>query len=145
MRKTMNRKAIAVSAVFTALILVAAATVAVASGLVRVDGTRGRQTGTSPSVDAPRVIPAQSAPDLTPQEVTNSSQLASALAEKDAEIATYQAELEQAAQALNDAYAQINALQVAQTQSLPGGTFGEDSEGREHGRFIIIQGGGNND
>ena len=145
MKKTMNRKAIIISAVFTALLLVAAATVTVASGLVTVNGTRGSQAGTSPSADAPSVIPAQSAPDLTPQEVQNSNQLASALAEKDAEIAAYRTELQQAAQALNDAYAQINALQVAQAQSQPGGAFGEGSEGREHGRFIIIQGGGNHD
>ena len=145
MKKTMNRKAIAISAVFTALILVAAATVAVASGLVTVENTRNRQAGTSPSLDAPRVIPAQSAPDLTPQEVLDNGQTASVLAEKDAEIAAYRTELQQAAQALNDAYAQINALQVAQAQSHPGGVFGEGSEEREHGRFIIIQGGGNND
>jgi hypothetical protein len=143
MKKTMNRKAVVISAVFTALILVAAATVVVASGLVIADSNRGRQATTSPSADSPRIIPAQSAPDVTPQEVLDSSQTASVLAAKDAEIAAYRAELEQATQALNDAYAQINALQVAQLQSLPGGTFGEGSEGREQGRFVIIQGGGN--
>jgi len=143
MKKSLNRKAIVVSAVFTMLILVAAATVVVASSLVTGDGARGRQTTTSPSDGSPQVIPAQTAPDVTPQEVLDSGQTDSALAAKDAEIAAYQAELAQAVQALNDAYAQINALQVAQAQPLPGRSFGEESEDHEHGRFIIIQGGGN--
>jgi hypothetical protein len=140
MKKSLNLKAIVISAVLTALILVVAATAVVASGLVTVDG---RQAVNSPSSGSPRVIPAQSAPDVTPQEVMDGSQMASALAAKDAEIAAYRAELGQAAQLLNDAYAQINALQSGQAQSLPGGTFGEGSEGRERGHFVIIQGGGN--
>jgi hypothetical protein len=138
MKQSINLKAIVISAVFTALILGAAAVAVIASGLVTVDGVQGRR-----AADSPRVIPARSAPDVTPQEVLDNSQVATALAAKDAEIAAYRTELVQAAQALNEAYAQINALQSAQAQSLPGGIFGEGSEGRERGRFVIIQGGGN--
>ena len=62
---------------------------------------------------------------------------ASRYAANDQIIAAYQAQLEQAYQALNEAYAQIDTLQAAQAQAPTPSFFGED-EHDEHSREATI-------
>ncbi len=130
MKKPTNRKALIVSAVLTALILVLGGTAVFAWD--RISGSSA--TRTNAAVDPSASLPAASALAVDGQALT--------LEQAKAEIAAYQTQLEQATQALNDAYAQINALQATQNQPGRGQFFGED-EGREHERVFIFQGDGN--
>jgi hypothetical protein len=133
MKKPTNRKAVVISTVLTALILAIAGTAVFAWD--RISATGATQTVPTP------VIQQVSVPAT--QTVSNNDQTL-ALEQANAEIAAYRVQLQQAAQALNDAYAQINALQAAQNQPGRGQFFGEQEGGEhEHGRIIILQGDGN--
>ena len=129
MKKSTNRKALVISTVLTALILTIAGTAVFAWD--RISATGATQTVPTP------VIQQVSVPAT--QTVSNNDQTL-ALEQANAEIAAYRVQLQQAAQALNDAYTQINALQAAQNQPAQGQFFGEQ-EGGEHGRVIILRGG----
>ena len=131
MKKSTNRKALVISTVLTALILTIAGTAVFAWD--RISATGATQTVPTP------VIQQVSVPAT--QTVSNNDQTL-ALEQANTEIAAYQAQLQQAAQALNDAYAQIDSLQAAQNQPAQGQFFGEQ-EGGEHGRIVIFRGGGN--
>jgi hypothetical protein len=128
MKKPTNRKAVVFSAVLTALILAIAGTAVFA-------WDRISATNTTQAVPTP-VIQQVSVPAT--QTVNNNDQTL-ALAQANAEIAAYKAQLQQATQALNDAYAQINVLQAAQNQPAQGQFFSE--QGGDDGRVIILQGG----
>jgi hypothetical protein len=133
MKKPTNRKAVVISTVLTALILAIVGTAVFAWD--RISATGATQTVPTP------VIQQVSVP--TTQTVSNNDQ-ALALEQANAEIAAYKAQLQQAVQALNDAYAQIDTLQAAQNQPARGQFFGEQEDGEhEHGRIIILQGDGN--
>jgi hypothetical protein len=133
MKKPTNRKAVVISAVLTALILAIAGTAVFAWD--RISATGATQTVPTPVIEQVSV-PAT-------QMVSNNDQ-ALALEQANAEIAAYKAQLQQAVQALNDAYAQIDTLQAAQNQPGRGQFFGEQEGGEhEHGRIIILQGDGN--
>ena len=129
MKKPTNRKAVVISTVLTALILAIAGTAVFAWD--RISATSATQTVPTP------VIQQVSVPAT--QTVSNNDQTL-ALEQANAEIAAYRVQLQQAAQALNDAYAQINALQAAQNQPAQGQFFGEQ-EGGDEGRVIILRGG----
>jgi len=129
MKKPTNRKAVVLSTVLTALILAIAGTAVFAWD--RISATGATQTVPTP------VIQQVSVPAT--QTVSNNDQTL-ALEQANAEIAAYRVQLQQAAQALNDAYTQINALQAAQNQPAQGQFFGEQ-EGGDDGRFIILRGG----
>jgi hypothetical protein len=129
MKKPTNRKAVVLSAVLTALILAIAGIAVFAWD--RISATSATQTVPTP------VIQQVSVP-ATQTVSTNDQTLA--LEQANAEIVAYRVQLQQAAQALNDAYAQINALQAAQNQPGQGGFFGE-REGGDDGRVIILRGG----
>jgi hypothetical protein len=129
MKKPTNRKAVLFSAVLTAVILAIAGTAVFAWD--RLSATSATQT--VPAVATQTI----SVPAL--QTVRNNDQTL-ALEQANAEIAAYQAQLQQATQALSDAYAQIESLQAAQNQPAQGQFFGEQ-EGDEHGRIIILRGG----
>jgi uncharacterized protein HemX len=129
MKKPTNRKAVVLSAVLTALILTIAGTAVFAWD--RISATSATQT--APAVATQTI----SVPAL--QTVSNNDQTL-ALEQANAEIAAYKAELRQAAQALNEAYAQIESLQAAQNQPAQGQFFGE-REGGDDGRIIILRGG----
>ena len=129
MKKPTNRKAVVISTVLTALILAIAGTAVFAWD--RISATGATQTVPTP------VIQQVSVPAT--QTVSNNDQTL-ALEQANSEIAAYRVQLQQAAQALNDAYAQINALQAAQNQPAQGQFFGE-REGGDDGRVIILRGG----
>lgn len=129
MKKPTNRKAVVISTVLTALILAIAGTAVFA-------WDRISTTGATQTVPTP-VIQQVSVPAT--QTVSNNDQTL-ALEQANAEIAAYRVQLQQAAQALNDAYAQINALQAAQNQPAQGQFFSEQ-EGGDDGRVIILRGG----
>jgi uncharacterized protein HemX len=130
MKKPTNRKAVVLSAMLTALILTIAGTAVFAWD--RLSATSATQTVPTPVIQ-PVSVPA-------PQTVSNNDQTL-ALEQANAEIAAYKAQLQQASQMLNDAYAQIDSLQAAQNQPGQGQFFGE-REGGENGRIIILRGGG---
>lgn len=139
MKKPTDRKALVVSALLTALVLILGATAVFAwDRISSSDATRAGDAAADASVSLP------AAPALTGKGQALANRR---LEEANAEIAAYKAQLEQATQALNDAYAQINALQAAQNQRGPGRFFGEDEghehEEGEHGGLFIFQGGGN--
>jgi uncharacterized protein HemX len=129
MKKPTNRKAVVISTVLTALILAIAGTAVFAWD--RMSATSATQTVPA-AVIQPVSVPAM-------QTVSNNDQ-ALALEQANAEIAAYKAQLQQATQMLNDAYAQIDSLQAAQNQPSQGQFFGE-REGDENGRVIILRGG----
>lgn len=129
MKKPTNRKAVVFSAVLTALILAIAGTAVFAWD--RLSATSATQT--VPAVATQTI----SVPEM--QTVSNNDQ-ALALEQANAEIAAYKAQLQQASQMLNGAYAQIDSLQAAQNQPGQGQFFGE-REGGENGRVIILRGG----
>jgi len=129
MKKPTNRKAVVISAVLTALILALAGTAVFAWD--RISTTSATQT-----VPTPLIQPV-SAPAM--QTVGNNDQTL-ALEQANAEIAAYKAQLQQASQMLNEAYAQIESLQAAQNQPAQGQFFGEREDG-DDGRIIILQGG----
>jgi hypothetical protein len=134
MKKSTNRKALVISTVLTALILAIAGTAVFAWDRISAPGAT--QTVPTPVIQQVSV-PAVSVPAT--ETVSNNDQ-ALALEQANAEIAAYRVQLQQAAQALNDAYAQINALQTAQNQPAQGQFFGE-REGGDDGRVIILRGG----
>jgi hypothetical protein len=129
MKKPTNRKAVVISTVLTALILAIVGTAVFAWD--RISATGATQTVPTP------VIQQVSVPAT--QTVSNNDQTL-ALEQANAEIAAYRVQLQQAAQALNDAYSQINALQAAQNQPAQGQFFSEQ-EGGDDGRVIILRGG----
>ena len=104
MKKPTNRKAVVISTVLTALILAIAGTAVFAWD--RISATSATQTVPTP------VIQQVSVPAT--QTVSNNDQTL-ALEQANAEIAAYKVQLQQAAQALNDAYAQINACRQRKT------------------------------
>lgn len=129
MKKPTNRKAVVFSAVLTALILVIAGTAVFA-------WDRMSATSATPTTPTP-VIQRVSVPAT--ETVGNNDQTL-ALEQANAEIAAYKAQLQQASQMLNEAYAQIDSLQAAQNQPAQGQFFGE-REGGDDGRIIILRGG----
>ena len=131
MKKPANRKAVVISAVLTVLILALVGTAVFAWD--RISGT-GATKAANAAVVQPVSLPAAEALSDNGQTL--------ALEQANAEIAAYKAQLGQATEALNDAYAQINSLQAAQNQPGPGQFSGEHEDG-EHGRVFILQGGGN--
>ena len=133
MKKPTNRKAVVISTVLTALILAIAGTAVFAWDRISAPGA-------TQTVDAAVVQPVS----LPAAQVVSTNDQALALEQANAEIAAYKAQLQQAVQALNDAYAQIDTLQAAQNQPGRGQFFGEQEGGEhEHGRIIILQGDGN--
>ena len=129
MKKPTNRKAVVISTVLTALILAIAGTAVFAWD--RISATSATQTIPTLAIQQVSVPAAQT--------VSNNDQTL-ALEQANAEIAVYKAQLQQAVQALNDAYDQIDSLQAAQNRPAQGQFFGE-REGGDDGRVIILRGG----
>ena len=135
MKNRSNRKAIVLSAVLTALILTIAGTAALASGWLpgrgQVQAPAG-ETGDQPPVGV--TVQPLAGPIAQPAVDIDSM----AAAQPDPEvIAAYQAQLDQAYQALREAYTQIDALQAAQSQPVQvSGREGEhEGLGLAGGRF----------
>ncbi|MCB0112836.1 MAG: hypothetical protein R2873_29490 [Caldilineaceae bacterium] len=111
MKQQINRKAILLSAFFTALALTLTvggyflsqnwSTVVAAAEVNTVDSVDGAVLDVAPRIE---VAPAPLIEDQAAQPIT-----------EDPAIAAYQAQLEAAYTALNEAYAQIETLQTAQT------------------------------
>lgn len=120
MRSQTNRKAIIISALVTAF------------ALTLVTGGLLLSNRLSASATAPAQKPAATTAPLA-QPAADSASLAAQPADSAAVTAAYEAQLQAAYQALQDAYAQINALQAAQNQPVtnfaPGFEHEHDHEG----------------
>lgn len=114
MKKPVNRKAMIISALLTALILAGVGTAVFAADRLSAAQNSQRTMGL-PLVQLPATTTDASA--LTPNQAM-------------AEVTAYKTQLAQAYQALDEAYAQINALQAAQSQPPTQSFRGE----REHAR-----------
>ena len=126
MKKQANRKAILISAVLTVMLLTFVGGTAFAAKQIFA------QPQQAPAADiAQQTIPAAPAQETGLQ----TANAAPADTSNDPIIAAYQAQLEQAYQALDEAYAQIDTLQAAQAQAPTQSFFGEDEHSRE-GRFL---------
>lgn len=126
MKKQANRKAILISAVLTVMLLTFVGGTAFAAKQIFA------QPQQAPAADiAQQTIPAAPAQETGLQ----TANAAPADTSNDQIIAAYQAQLEQAYQALDEAYAQIDTLQAAQAQAPTQSFFGEDEHSRE-GRFL---------
>ncbi len=128
-----NRKAILISAFFTALILTVAAGGFALSGGWNV----GDASAESDSSESP-VLQSLPAPQAEPQQAQTEGvqPIAEVLpAPTDADVAAYQAQLEAAYAALNEAYTQIETLQSAQTQdTATSRSWDHDDDDDEHER-----------
>ena len=126
MKKQANRKAILISAVLTVMLLTFVGGTAFAAKQIFA------QPQQAPAADiAQQTIPAAPAQETGLQ----TANAAPADTSNDQIIAAYQAQLEQAYQALDEAYAQIDTLQAAQAQAPAPSFFGDDEHSRE-GQFL---------
>lgn len=123
MKKQADRRAIVVSAVLTLLILMGSGGVLFANRLAAANGG-------APAASAQRTD------SLEPAVVLTSNSAAATTPDSEA-LAAYQAQLQNAYQALNDAYAQIETLQAAR-QPASVSPFGqrEHDESWEHGSGV---------
>ncbi|MBK6432283.1 hypothetical protein [Candidatus Amarolinea dominans] len=110
MRSQTNRKAIIISALLTAFVLTL-----VTGGILLSD-----------RLAASAAAPVQALPVAA--AVTPAADPAVQPADSNATIAAYEAQLQEAYQALQDAYAQINALQAGQNQPISGFGSGYEHE-----------------
>ena len=120
MKNQINRKAILLSAFFTALLLTLAA-----GGFFLARGWTMNATAAEDPADA---VPSLQTlpPPVIEQIVTQPSS-------EDAAVTVYQAQLEAAYAALDEAYTQIETLQSAQTQVVAGGGYEDDDDDEEDG------------
>ena len=121
MKKQANRKAILISAALTVMLLTFVGGTALAAKRIFA------QPQQTPAADiAQQAIPAAPAQETVLQTAN------------DPIIAAYQAQLEQAYQALNEAYAQIDTLQATQAQAPAPSFFGDDEhdEHQREGQFL---------
>ena len=130
MKKQANRKAIVISAALTMLLLTF-----VGGGVLMVSRIFAQPIDSQSST--PAVEPSSVSQDVAvaapvSAAPTSTSAADAATIAADAQIiAAYQAQLEQAYNDLNDAYAQIQALQAAQAQSPAPSFFGENEHEHE--------------
>lgn len=140
-KKQVDRRAIIISAVLTALLLTGAGSAVLASNWL---------TGSNPAAQAAPQGAVEIAPFVVTVEPlvsdTTSRAMAAApevtgvdQAANDQVAAAYEAQLDQAYQALQEAYAQIDALQSAQAQMAPQARFEEEHE-HENEHFVTIAG-----
>ena len=129
MKKQANRKAIVISAALTMLLLTF-----VGGGVLMVSRIFAQPIDAQSST--PVVEPSSVSRDVAIAAPVNSATTstsaadAATIAADDQIIAAYQAQLEQAYTDLNDAYAQIQALQATQSQSPAPSFFGENEHER---------------
>jgi hypothetical protein len=137
-----NRTAIVISALLTALILtVAGVGVSAYNGWLPINGNQSKITADTPLQEAPIVVTVQpvlqpelqqAAPAVPAEASTGQNFDAQAQGQANSEVINaYQTQLEQAYQALQEAYNQIDALQSAQNQNVSSSFNGEyeDDEG----------------
>lgn len=137
-KKQVDRRAIIISAVLTVLLLAGAGSVALASNWRTGSDTTAQAASQSAVENAPFVVTVEPLfSDTTSQtrsaapEVVGVGQFAN-----DQIAAAYEAQLEQAYQALQEAYAQIDTLQSAQAQMAAQADYDEEHE-HEDDRFVI--------
>ena len=142
MKKQANRKAIVISAALTVLLLTF-----VGGGVLMVsrifaqpiDSQSSTPAGEQSSVSQDVAVAAP----VSAADATTSAADAATIAADAQTIAAYKAQLEQAYNDLNDAYAQIQTLQAAQAQPSGRSFFGENDHEREEqfqrGGVIVLQ------
>lgn len=123
MRSQTNRKAIIISALLTAFVLTLAG-----GGLLLSNRLAASNSG--PAQDQPLAATGAAA-DSALLPGAEAAALAVQPADTDAVTAAYEAQLQAAYQALQDAYAQINALQASQNQPISGVGARFEHEGRQ--------------
>lgn len=149
-KKQVNRKAIVISAALTALLLTGAGSAALASNWLN-SGSPEAQIAPQPAVEQPPIFVtvepvfdnnAGQAMAAAPQMVEAVAPVASS----DQVAAAYEAQLDQAYQALQEAYAQIDALQSAQAQMAAQPRYEDDdedehehAEDHERGGFLVFE------
>ncbi len=123
MKKQADRRAIVVSAVLTLLILMGTGGALFANRPVAAAGGSPASSAQRADSGQPAVLMTGDSATVTDSEV----------------VAAYQAQLQDAYQALNEAYAQIDSLQAAQ-QPAPAHSFHEreDDEAGEHGGLALF-------
>ncbi len=121
MRSQTNRKAIIISALLTAFVLTLAG-----GGLLLSSRLAARSTGLAQD-QSPVTTGAAADSALLPG--AEAAALAVQPADTDAVTAAYEAQLQAANQALQEAYAQINALQASQNQPISGVSARFEHEG----------------
>jgi hypothetical protein len=125
MRSQTNRKAITISALLTAFVLTLAG-----GGLLLSNQLAASNTGPA-QVELP--VSSGTAADSALPPGAEAAGLAVQPADTDAVTAAYEAQLQAANQALQEAYAQINALQASQNQPVSGvGVRFEHEGGHDH-------------
>lgn len=132
-KKQVDRRAIIISAVLTALLLTGAGSVALASNWLAGNDTAAQDTPQGGGESAPIIVTVEplfsetasqslaGAPEVTGVDQAGSNQV----------VAAYEAQLNQAYQALQEAYAQIETLQLNQTQIANQAGY-DDEHGEEH-------------
>ena len=127
---TPNRSVVVISGLLTLLVLAGASfAVALRTGAVHLASTEPRPDAVATLAEQARIEPAETAPSpLAAAPVAPGADAAQA------ELALYRGKLDEAYRALDEAYAQVRALQAAQSQPAPraGGRRGFAEHDREH-------------
>lgn len=140
-KKQVDRKAIIISAVLTALLLTGAGSAVLASSWLTGSDPAAQATPQSAIGNTPFVVTVEPLfSDTTSQTMAAAPGVAGVdQAARDQVVSAYEAQLNQAYQALQEAYAQIDALQAAQAQSAPQVDFEEEHE-HEHEHLVTSAG-----
>ena len=129
MKKPTNRKAVVISTVLTALILAVAGTAVFAWD--RMSATSATQTVPTPVIQPVSRCQQRRRSATTTRRSPSSKPMPRSQPTRRSS--------NRLAQALNDAYAQINSLQAAQNQTAQGQFFGEHEGATTNGRVIILR------
>ena len=140
-KKQVDRRAIIISAVLTVLLLTGAGSAALASNWLAGSDPAAQTAPQSAVESAPFVVTVEPLfSDTTSRAMAAAPEVAGVgQAANDQVAAAYEAQLNQAYQALQEAYAQIDTLQSAQAQTAPQVGFEEEHE-HENERFVTFAG-----
>lgn len=137
-KKQVDRRAIIISAVLTALLLTGAGSAVLASNWLAGSDPATQAAPHSAVENAPIVVTVEPLfSDTASQAMTAAPQVAGIdQTASDPVVAAYEAQLNQAYQALQEAYTQIETLQSAQVQPAPQAGYDEEHE-HDDDHFVI--------
>jgi hypothetical protein len=142
-KKQIDRRAIIISAVLTALLLTGAGSVALASNWLAGSDPAAQVAPQSAVESTPFVVTVEPLfSDIASQAMAAAPEVAGVdQAGNDQVVAAYETQLNQAYQALQEAYAQIETLQSNQTQMATQAGYDDEHED-EHEHSVTIAGHG---
>ncbi len=143
-KKQVDRRAIIISAVLTALLLAGAGSVALASNWLAGSDSAAQVAPPAAGESAPIIVTVEPLfSDTASQVLAAAPQVAGVdrAAENEQVVAAYETQLNQAYQALQEAYTQIETLQSNQTQMATQAGY-EDEHEDEHEHSVTIAGHG---